>query len=148
MILTLLVFELLTTASEPPSQITAATDVRAMLTDVNIERQRAGVPALALDGRLSALATERANDMVHRAYFSHTTPDERSPWDFMRAEGCAFHYAAENIARAADEREASIALWESVEHRENTLGVNYHKIGIGVAVNNDGSKIFVEDFTD
>ena len=84
---------------------------------------------LRLDGRLSKVATERANDMVRRAYFGHVTPEGRPPWDYMRAGGCAFHYAAENIAQADGERD-------------------YSKIGIGVAINGDGSEIFVEDFTD
>lgn len=147
MILALLI-GLFTMASEPPSHAVTTIDVREILTDINLERRQAGVPVLQLDSRLSALASARANDMVRRAYFGHTSPDGRTPWDFMRAEGCRFHYAAENIARADDERDAADALWKSAEHRENTLGPNYRKIGIGVAVNDDGSKIFVEDFTD
>lgn len=136
------------TAPTAPSRIGFTGDVRSMLSDVNAERRSSGAPTLALDGRLSALATERAQDMVEGGYFSHIAPDGHSPWDDMRTDGCAFRYAAENIAMAPDVRDASVALWESPEHRENTLGTNYRKIGIGVAVKSDGTKIFVEDFTD
>lgn len=122
--------------------------VLSMLAVVNAQRRTAGEPALELDGKLDALADERADDMVQRDYFSHLTPDGETPWQQMQSIGVTFHYAAENIAIASDQDIAATALWHSPEHRENTLGVSYHRIGIGVADRSDGTKVFVEDFTD
>ena len=148
MVIALLLLKLLTSASASAPRTDVVAEVRQMFTQVNLRRRRAGVPVLRLDGRLSALATQRANDMIRRSYFGHVTPEGRLPWDMMRAEGCAFHQAAENIAQADGEREAANALWKSAEHRRNALDADYHKIGIGIAINSDGSEIFVEDFTD
>lgn len=121
---------------------------QTMLSEVNSERHSAGVPALVRDDCLTSVAMARANDMLTRHYFSHVTPDGRLPWDAMRADGCPFHYAAENIAEAPDPLYAITELWQSPEHRRNTLDAHYRKIGIGTAVLGDGIEIFVEDFTD
>lgn len=106
-----------------------------------------GVATLRQDACLSAIAAQRAQDMVARNYFAHETPDGRMPWDFMRADGCGFAYAGENIAEAQDEREAVYALWNSAEHRRNTLDVHYAHVGVGAAVRSDGTIVFVEEFT-
>jgi uncharacterized protein YkwD len=119
-----------------------------MLDQINLERNVHGAPAVAVDVCLSALANERAGDMARRHYFGHITPDGRTPWDFMRADGCAFHYAAENIAQAPNAATAITELWNSPEHRRNTLDAHYAKIGIGAARLDDGTELFVEDFTD
>lgn len=106
-----------------------------------------GVATLRQDACLSAIAAQRAQDMVARNYFAHVTPDGRTPWDFMRADGCAFGYAGENIAEAQDEREAAYALWHSMEHRRNTLDTHYIRVGVGAAVRADGTIVFVEEFS-
>jgi uncharacterized protein YkwD len=136
------VFLLLGLLSGAPSMQTA------MLGGVNDERVQSGVHALTLDACLSTMAADRARDMVQRHYFSHVTPDGRTPWDFMHQDGCPFRYAAENIAEATTEDEALTELWNSPEHRRNTLDAHYVKVGIGVATESDGTNIFVEDFTD
>jgi uncharacterized protein YkwD len=116
--------------------------------EVNHERQTSGVTMLVQDECLTALANQRANDMLRRNYFSHVTPDGLTPFDAMRADGCSFHYAAENIAEAPDPLFAVTELWNSPEHRRNTLDAHYRKIGIGSAVRPDGTEILVEDFSD
>lgn len=121
---------------------------QTVFTQINSERRGDGVPSLSLDDCLTATANARANDMLRRDYFAHLTPDGRLPWDYMRANGCAFRYAAENIAEAPDPLFAVIELWNSPEHRRNTLDAHYHRVGIGTAVRSDGTEIVVEDFTD
>lgn len=123
-------------------------EVHSMIRDLNAGRQAAGLPALRIDEKLSLVAEQRATDMVTLKYFSHIQPDGRTPFDVMAEDGCSFRYAGENIAMAEDEREAMRALWNSLEHRENTLDTNYRKIGLAVATLADGSKVFVEDFSD
>lgn len=136
------------TAMGPLPQPPRTAPVQGMLEGVNSERRMERVPTLQSDACLSAVANERAQDMVQQNYFSHFTPDGLSPWDFLRAEGCNFHYAAENIAEADDEDTALAELWGSSPHRENTLNAHYAKIGIAVATRPDGTEVFVEDFSD
>jgi len=121
---------------------------QTILHEVNHERRTSGVAVLMPDRCLTMLATQRANDMLQRNYFSHITPDGVSPFDAMREDGCLFHYAAENIAEAPNPLFAVNALWNSPEHRRNTLDMHYHKVGIGTAVRPDGTEIVVEDFSD
>jgi len=122
--------------------------VFTVFVQINQERQSVAVAALAPDRCLMATATERANDMLNRNYFSHIAPDGTTPVQTMRANGCAFHTMGENIATAPDPTFAVTELWNSPEHRQNTLDVHFHKVGIGVAVRPDGTEIFVEDFSD
>src|SRR5579863_7772710 len=118
---------------------TDASALPSALAQINVERQASGASSLAFDDCLNALASARAADMVTRGYFSHRTPDGRLPWDIMRSDGCSFHYAAENIAEAPDALHAISELWQSPEHRTNTLGIHFRKIGLGFAFRPDGA---------
>jgi uncharacterized protein YkwD len=121
--------------------------VLTVLTQVNQERQSVGVAPLAADRCLMTMASARANDMLKRNYFGHITPDGTAPWQTMQANGCAFHAMGENIAEAPDPTFAVTELWNSSEHRQNTLNVQFHKVGIGAVVLPDGTELFVEDFS-
>lgn len=120
----------------------------ALFKDVNRERVAQGLQPLMLDVRLSDVAGSHASDMMSRKYFAHVTPDGISPFDRMRAAGCPFEYAGENIALASDEHDADTALFASMPHRRNTLSASYRRVGIGVATDADGDVYFVEDFSD
>ena len=120
----------------------------AILVTVNAERNARGVAPLVEDACLSAVAAARAQDMVNRDYFSHITPDGRTPWDAMQSQGCSMrHFAGENIAEADDVSDALTLLWNSAEHRANTLDAHYRKIGVGIATRPDGTEVVVEDFS-
>jgi len=129
-------------------EVGIASSAQSTLVDINAERASAGLRPLVLDDCLTALADVRADDMVQRGYFSHRAPDGRMPWDFMRQARCPFTYAAENIAEAPDLQKAITELWNSREHRRNTLDARYSRIGIGMATRPDGTEVLVEDFTD
>ncbi|MGD0969122.1 MAG: CAP domain-containing protein [Candidatus Aquilonibacter sp.] len=122
--------------------------VFSVFMQVNKERQSVDVASLVPDRCLMATATARANDMLERNYFSHIAPDGTAPWQTMQAHGCTFHLMGENIAEAPDPTFAVTELWNSPEHRQNTLNVHFHRVGIGAAVRPDGTEIFVEDFSD
>jgi uncharacterized protein YkwD len=122
--------------------------VFSVFMQVNKERQSVDVASLVPDRCLMATATARANDMLVRNYFSHIAPDGTAPWQTMQAHGCTFHLMGENIAEAPDPTFAVTELWNSPEHRQNTLNVHFHRVGIGAAVRPDGTEIFVEDFSD
>lgn len=120
----------------------------SLLGDVNRERAARGLQPLVLDARLSNVAAAHAEDMALRRYFSHVSQSGSSPFDRLRAAGLPFRYAGENIAMAPDERVADAALFASTPHRENTLSSSYRRIGIGVAKDEQGNLLFVEDFSD
>ncbi|MDQ2909040.1 MAG: CAP domain-containing protein [Candidatus Eremiobacteraeota bacterium] len=134
----------------PVAQPGANVDERgasAMFDAVNRERVASGRAPLVLDRRLAALARDHALDMATRNYFSHETPDGRSPFARMAQADYRFDYAGENMALDEDAQAADHALWNSPEHRDNTLESHFARIGIAAVRTNDG-ELFVEDFSD
>lgn len=119
----------------------------ALFSDLNQERRAHGLQPLTIDSRLEDAAAGHAVDMARRGYFTHESPDGETPFDRLRAAGCSFDYAGENIALAPDVRTADNALFESAPHRENILSAEYRRVGIGIARDQNGDLYFVEDFS-
>lgn len=119
----------------------------ALFSDLNQERRAHGLHPLTIDSRLEDAAAGHAVDMARRGYFTHESPDGETPFDRLRAAGCSFDYAGENIALAPDVRTADNALFESAPHRENILSAEYRRVGIGIARDQNGDLYFVEDFS-
>jgi uncharacterized protein YkwD len=70
--------------------------------------------------------------MFARGYFSHVTPEGRSPFDRMEAAGVSFRTAGENLALAPTLRIAHTGLMNSPGHRANILRPAFGRLGIGV----------------
>ncbi len=100
----------------------------------NGDRISADLPALADNTILDRAAQMKADDMAAKSYFSHTTPDGKTPWYWFAMAGYSFSYAGENLAvlflNPKDVEQAWIA---SPDHRANILGKQYADIGVGVA---------------
>lgn len=110
---------------------------------VNAERKKAGLPALKSDALLTKVAMAKAKDMDENNYFSHTSPTYGSPFDMMRQFGVSYSYAGENIASGQKTPQEVMNAWmNSQGHRENILNKNYTKIGVGY-VNGE----WVQEFT-
>ena len=88
-------------------------------------------PSLALSQLLAHSA-----DMVRRGYFSHTSPDGKTPFDRRRGVGIQYHAAAENIAEGQETAEEVFRSWvNSPGHRKNIENPNYTHHGIGLRQN-------------
>src|SRR6185369_1735151 len=86
---------------------------------------------------LAQAAQAKADDMVAKQYFSHTSPDGRSPWDFISAAGYKYQAAGENLAVNYQQAEEVETAWlNSPGHRANLLNPVFKEIGIGVASGN------------
>ncbi len=120
----------------------------AMLTQLNLERKRAGLREIILDPVLSKVAEAHAKDMFTRGYLSHVDLEGKTPFDRMKAAGISFFFAGENLALAADTETAMFGLLESAGHRANILSGDYGKVGIAVLDGGVRGKIFVQEFTD
>lgn len=114
---------------------------------VNEERKKAGLSALESDAFLSAAAQKKAEDMKEYHYFSHTSPTYGNPFEMMRAMGISFSAAGENIAKNQKTPEQVMEAWmNSQGHRANILSTVYKKIGIGYAVDENGTTYWVQLF--
>ncbi len=105
-----------------------------LLAGTNSNRATAGLGALALNGELSAAAQNKANDMATRDYWSHNTPDGKTPWTFIVAAGYNYKTAGENLAYGFDTSDDTITAWmNSPEHKANILNTTYTEVGFGFA---------------
>ncbi|MFI8490980.1 CAP domain-containing protein [Streptomyces rubrogriseus] len=100
----------------------------------NRERAGAGLPALAVDARLTAAAQAHSADMVTRDFYSHTDPDGGKPWDRAAAAGADRRTVGENIACGQRSPAEVVEGWmNSPGHRANILKAGFTHIGVGLA---------------
>jgi uncharacterized protein YkwD len=119
-----------------------------VVADVNGHRTRARELPLVVDPRLTAVALERAADLLRRHYFAHVSPDGSTALDALRDHDFRFAYAGENLASAGSVEAAELGLWASPDHRENILGRHYRHIGIAVLRTTGDESVVVQIFTD
>jgi len=118
-----------------------------LIARLNAERTAAGLPALAVDGNLVAIARIRSSDMAARGYFSHTSPEGQSAFTLLDQWGIPYSWAGENLARnnyPVGETVAVAAedLMASPPHRANILSPNYTRVGVGYAEDGSGMRYY------
>jgi len=109
--------------------------ITSVLTDLtNTDRLDQGVGWLQTNETLAFAAQLKANDMAAKGYFSHTSPDGRSPWYWFKQAGYNFSYAGENLAvNFSDSIDVERAWMNSSTHRANIVNGHYTEIGIATA---------------
>lgn len=114
---------------------------------VNQDRANNGLSALTLDPELCRLARMKSTDMFQNNYFAHQSPTLGSAADMLRANGYSFSGVGENIAHHATVEKSQAAFMSSTGHRQNILGSQWTKVGIGVCYDAQGfvyvTQIFV-----
>lgn len=104
---------------------------------VNTSRTTLGLPSLAENPTLNLVAEDKALDMAGKGYFAHLSPENRSPWDFLRARNYFYSAAGENLATDfVTAREAHDAFMNSPSHRANVLNTLYTEVGAAVVQGN------------
>lgn len=103
-----------------------------MLELVNRERAAAGLQPLEADPEMTRIARKHSADMFARGYFSHYTPENKSPFDRMREDGARFTTAGENLAIAPTLQIAHTGLMNSPGHRANILRPQFGRVEIGI----------------
>ncbi len=113
-----------------------ATDVSdaTLLNDTNQQRNAHNQSPLKLNDKLDQAAQAKAADMVARNYWSHTTPENKTPWNFIDKVNYNYQKAGENLAYGFVTSSATINGWmHSQAHRENLLDTAYTEVGFGIA---------------
>ena len=105
---------------------------------LNQDRAANGRSALELDPALCDLARLKSRDMYLNNYFSHTSPTYGSAAQMLSAYGYALTSGGENIAHHATVEKAQAAFMSSSGHRQNILGSQWTKVGIGVWEDSQG----------
>jgi uncharacterized YkwD family protein len=114
---------------------------------VNKERVSRGIKELEPDEMLSIVATIKSADMAQKNYFSHQSPTYGTPYQLLDMLGVKYYFAGENIAYGQKTPEAVVKAWMNSEsHKRNILNEKYTKLGVGIAVNNDGRIYWTQEF--
>jgi uncharacterized protein YkwD len=100
---------------------------------LNADRARFGLPALARDPRLDAIARGHSADMRAHGFFGHRSPTTGGPQDRVAAARYRAASLAENIAVEESLHGAEVNLFASLGHRRNILSTDVTHVGIGVA---------------
>jgi uncharacterized protein YkwD len=125
-----------TWTSHVHSVLGASTDITStqLLADTNTQRNNGKESPLQLNTLLTEAAQGKADDMVTRNYWSHNTPDGRTPWSFINAAGYQFAAAGENLAYGFESSDSIMNGWmNSAEHRVNVLDDVFTQVGFGIA---------------
>ncbi|MBD2042558.1 CAP domain-containing protein [Microcoleus sp. FACHB-672] len=98
----------------------------------NLERSKAGLPALQLNSQLTSSAQGHSQEMALQDYFNHTGLDGSTASTRTKAAGYQGSYSAENIGAGYSTPEEAIQGWiNSSGHAGNILNPNINEIGVG-----------------
>lgn len=103
-----------------------------MVALINAERAKEGLRPLEADPEALATARAHSQDMFARSYFSHVTPEGKSPFDRMRGAGLRYRVAGENLALARTLPMAHQGLMKSPGHRANIMRPGFGRVAIGI----------------
>ena len=108
----------------------------------NKQRTEHGLLALRNNFALQKAAQNKAEDMAKKEYFSHLSPEGKTPWYWIEKSSYNYSSAGENLAAKFSDPEILVSRWmDSQAHRENILNSNFEDFGIGIAKGNyEGKK--------
>lgn len=105
----------------------------------NQYRAANGKSKVSLDDTLTYVACYRSLEMANIDSLSHTRPNGTTVGSLAKAHSISYRILGENIGCYHPTAKAIVDGWyASPSHRENLLSNNYTKIGVGVAMTNDG----------
>ena len=105
-----------------------------LLALVNAHRVALGLNALIGKEEVAAAARAHSEQMSSERFFSHRSPDGRTPGERLAAAGVEWDRAGENIAAGYDTPEAVFNAWmRSESHREAIESEEWTHAGVGYA---------------
>jgi len=135
-------------ASKSTLAYATSMSVSGLLSATNAQRSGNGKAALSLNAKLNSSAQAKANDMVAKNYWAHTTPSGQEPWVFFDGAGYSYVKAGENLAYGFATSADAVTGWmNSSTHKANMLDVTFTEVGFGFAngpnYNGDGQQTVV-----
>lgn len=97
----------------------------------NNYRRELGLTELKPNARLTQAAYNKANDLLTRQYFDHTSPDGQKFSQWIKDVNYQYFYVGENLAIDFTEEDELFQAWlDSPKHQENIIKPQYQEIGI------------------
>lgn len=135
-----------TNAENTINNINLTSDEKETFDLINQQRKNAGLSVLAIDNELQRVARIKAQEMVDKNYFSHTSPTYGSPFDMMNSFKISYRTAGENIAGNSSNSGAVNAWMNSPGHKANILNASFTHTGLGVVSSPKYGKVYVQMF--
>jgi len=135
-----------------PSILGYATDIRLseLLNLTNKKRAALGLSELRLNEKLSLAASKKAQDMFSHNYWSHTSPEGKTPWGFVTSSGYHYTIAGENLAKNFSDSSGVVEAWmTSQTHKDNIIKPGYRDIGFAIVngiLNGEETTLVVQMF--
>lgn len=135
-----------------PDVLGYATDIymEQLLATTNAKRAEHGLSSLSLNGKLSAAAAAKAQDMFGKNYWAHNSPTGTTPWDFIQGAGYHYSVAGENLAKNFTTSQAVVDAWmASPTHRDNIVKPGYKEVGFAIVngtLNGEETTLVVQMF--
>ena len=99
----------------------------------NAIRANSHLKALAVNTALNNSSQAKADDMAVNAYFSHTSPTDKTVSDFVRSSGYKYSTVGENLAMGFTNAEDVVNAWvNSPTHYANLIDNDYVDLGVGL----------------
>ncbi len=118
----------------PNSSYLSSVISSVLIDQTNTVRLEESLQTLTPNPLLEKAAQLKANDMAEKGYFSHNTPDGKTPWYWFDLAGYKYAAAGENLAvNFIDSKDVTNAWLNSPLHRANILNGRYTEIGIATA---------------
>jgi uncharacterized protein YkwD len=131
---------------DDPEDIDPADAEQELLALINHDRQAAGVPALAWDNRLAAIARAHSRDMLTNGFVAHVSPTTGDALARVKRAGLSFPLVVENVGQEGGVHQAHRGFMASPGHRANVLNPKVTHVGIGVVVRKSGgAPLFVTE---
>lgn len=132
--------------AENISNSTLSQDEQIFFNLINNKRIENNLPEYEIDETLLNLARLKANDIVEKKYFAHTSPTFGTLFEMLANHNFSYSKASENIARNLNADGAIQSLMNSPAHKSNILSNTFNYTGIAVVNSIEYGKIFVEIF--
>ncbi|MFH1720333.1 MAG: CAP domain-containing protein, partial [Patescibacteria group bacterium] len=113
---------------------------------INETRRKMGLSEVTLSDELNTLAQSHTSDMIVNNFFAHINKNGESPNDRRIKMGITTE-VGENLARTSSIKFAHEGLMRSAVHRENIIGEDWTRVGIGIYKDGEGYYVITEEFS-
>lgn len=99
----------------------------------NEYRKELGLSELIPNPRLTQAAVNKAQDLLTKQYFAHTSPEGKKFSEWIKEVSYKYFYVGENLAIDFNNNQEIFQAWlGSPSHKENIIKPQYQEIGIAV----------------
>lgn len=117
-----------------------------LLNLINEDRTAHGLNTVVMADDLNGISQAHSEDMETNNFFGHVNLAGKTP-DDRRLDAGITTSVAENIAKDTSIEFGHYGLMRSAAHRENILTADWERVGLGIALSDDGYLYITQEFS-